>query len=91
MVLIRDTTRHEAETIAKDILDDVRNQKIEHKNSSIAEYLTVSIGLTLYNGEDDVTYPEILKLADQALYLAKNEGRDRYQILKINSTSDLYR
>ena len=91
VVLIRDTTRHEAETIAKDILDDVRNQKIEHKNSSIAEYLTVSIGLTLYNGEEDVTYPEILKLADQALYLAKNEGRDRYQILKINSTSDLYR
>lgn len=90
VVLIKDTTRDEAEAIAKDILEDVRNQKIEHKNSSIADYLTVSIGLTLYNGEDDVTYPEILKLADQALYLAKNEGRDRYQVLKINSTSDLY-
>lgn len=90
VVLIKDTTREEAEAIAKDILEDVRKQKIEHKNSSIADYLTVSIGLTLYNGEDNVTYPEILKLADQALYLAKNEGRDRYQVLKINSTSDLY-
>lgn len=84
VVLIRDTTSEEAEMIVKDILEDVRNQKIEHKHSSIAEHLTVSIGLTLYSGELAVDYTEVLKMADQALYMAKNEGRDRYKILPIS-------
>lgn len=81
VLLITDTTPEKAESIANAILQDVCNQKIEHKNSTISDFLTVSIGLTLYRGEPDVTYQEVLKLADQALYAAKKAGRNRYEIL----------
>lgn len=81
VILLKDTSQIEAAQIAENILNDIRAQRIEHMNSSIAAYLTVSIGLTIYDGQRAISYPELLKIADQALYLAKNEGRDRYQIL----------
>ncbi len=82
VILLKDTTHEEAARIAENILKDIRAQKIEHQNSIIAAHLTVSIGLTVYEGQYDISYPELLKIADQALYSAKNEGRDRYQMLQ---------
>lgn len=81
IVLLKQINIQHAEQIANNILEDIRAQKIEHKNSNIADYLTVSIGVTVYEGQHEMSYPELLKIADQALYLAKNYGRDRYQIL----------
>lgn len=77
VVLLKDTTDSEAEKIAKNILEDIRAQKIEHRSSKIRPYLTVSIGMTVYSGDVEMSYPELLKLADQALYLAKQNGRDQ--------------
>lgn len=39
------------------------------------ESVTASIGVAHYNGESD--WPELVKRADDALYQAKNQGRDR--------------
>ena len=77
VVLLKDTTDSQAEKIAKNILEDIRAQKIEHRSSKIRPYLTVSIGMTVYSGDVEMSYPELLKLADQALYLAKQNGRDQ--------------
>lgn len=81
VILLKDTSHTEAAQIAENILNDIRAQKIKHQNSSIADYLTVSIGLTVYEGQHEMLYPELLKIADQALYLAKHQGRDGYQVL----------
>ena len=81
VVLLKETVHTEAIKIAENILNDIRMQKIEHKSSRIGDYLTVSIGLTIYQGEVDTNYPALLKIADQALYSAKNTGRDRYVTL----------
>lgn len=81
VVLLKQIDLERAEKIANDILTDIRAQKIEHQHSKISNHLTVSIGLTQYAGDSDVRYTEILKRADLALYQAKNNGRDRYQIL----------
>lgn len=85
VILLKDVTQQEAQKISENILNDIREQKIEHKRSHIGEHLTVSIGLTIYEGQENVEYPELLKLADQALYLAKNEGRDRYRIIELGN------
>lgn len=81
ILLLKNIDLIEAEQIAESILIDIRQQNIEHFASTIADHLTVSIGLSLYQGEPNVHYPDILKLADQALYKAKDLGRDRVQIL----------
>ena len=81
VVLLKDTNPEEAIHIAESILCDISEQKIEHNKSAIADHLTVSIGLTLYSGEDGITYPELLRMADQALYKAKDLGRNQYQVL----------
>lgn len=39
--------------------------------------VTVSIGLTAYAGDSNTTLGDMLARADEALYLAKDEGRDR--------------
>ena len=46
--------------------------------------ITVSIGLTLFQSGGD-TVEAILKRADQALYDAKNRGRDRYSVYEGDS------
>ena len=38
--------------------------------------ITVSIGVSLFNGPDS-TIEELMKQADQAMYRAKKEGRNR--------------
>lgn len=84
VLLLKNTTIEKAQTVAQTIIDDIRSQKIEHQKSIIADHLTVSIGLSLYNGEPDVRSPQVLKTADQALYMAKKQGRDRFQFLTLN-------
>lgn len=83
VVVLKNTSHTEAKEISENILNDIRDQKIEHQHSAIANYLTVSIGLTLYHAQEGICYSDLLKLADQALYVAKNQGRDRYQILEL--------
>jgi diguanylate cyclase (GGDEF)-like protein len=44
-------------------------------SEDIAVRVTVSIGITSSHGETDL--PKIMRIADQALYVAKHRGRDR--------------
>lgn len=85
IVLLNQTNAHYSEIIAKVILNDIYDQKIEHRQSLIAPYLTMSIGIAIYDGQRKYTYAEVLKCADNALYMAKHMGRNRYQRLDCNT------
>jgi len=80
--LLEDTNLKDATSIAESILQNIREQKIAHEKSEISAYLTISIGLTLYQGQD-TTAAEILKVADFALYESKKLGRDRLTYLSM--------
>ncbi len=67
---------------AKDIIDDLRRNVIasviEHAGSTTSALLTVSAGVSSLmprNGIDD--RHELIRLADDALYKAKSDGRNR--------------
>jgi diguanylate cyclase (GGDEF)-like protein len=47
--------------------------------------VSVSIGLTAYAGDSNITLGELLARADEALYLAKDEGRDRVIALPLSA------
>ncbi|MCI4624470.1 MAG: diguanylate cyclase [Candidatus Magnetoovum sp. WYHC-5] len=53
---------------------------IEHAKSNISDVLTVSIGINVAFGDNGITEDIMIKKADDALYKAKGEGRNRVAI-----------
>lgn len=77
VILLNNTGTDKAKAVAQRLKFNINNAKIEHQASKIASYLTVSIGVCTYNGEENMTPDTLLHRADSALYLAKNSGRNR--------------
>jgi len=79
-ILFSASSLKDAKAFSERIKDNIENLKIEHKNSKVNKYLTVSIGLihldkiTLLNEED------IFNACDKALYEAKASGRNQIKI-----------
>ena len=77
LAVLMNTDADGACRIADAILDKVRRLGIPHTGSAAAEYVTVSIGVTT----GKVVYPQdwqaYIKLADDAMYISKQNGRNR--------------
>jgi diguanylate cyclase (GGDEF)-like protein len=69
----------DAEQIAKKIVASV-NEKIILKNTDLT--ISTSIGITIYKG-DNLNPTQIIKQADDALYIAKKAGRNRYHVFSV--------
>ena len=59
------------------IVSGIEALKIEHKKSEISEYLTISAGLIVLSADKITDSKHLYTYADEALYTAKNEGRNR--------------
>ena len=66
---------------AEGIRKSVKALKIEHKMSTVGKYLTVSIGVAVARVEG-MNEEDVYKLADDALYNAKANGRNRVTLLE---------
>jgi len=66
---------------AQEFIDGVQLLNIEHKASECNEKLTISIGVHTTNAVHMLTKNELIKTADEALYIAKEQGRNRHHIL----------
>lgn len=71
MVLLPDTTMEEAFAIMEKIRKRLRNT-----NSPTGRPITTSCGISMFTSET-ASMDELFQLADQALYRAKDEGRNR--------------
>ena len=76
-VILPHTECLEARHIAERILEDIQALRIMHTASSVADELTVSIGITTMVPNPLCDIPTILDRADKALYDAKRSGRNR--------------
>ncbi len=83
VILLKDISQNDAEILAENIIQDIYSQKIQHSHSKVAEYLTLSIGITTYSGHEDVSSTDLLKVADFALYQAKKNGRNQCVYISI--------
>jgi len=72
-VMVADTNATGAQRLAYRIVDAVHAAAV---STTPDEHLTFSIGVASYP-EDAFTASELIAAADQALYLAKREGKDR--------------
>lgn len=76
LFLLPDTPGSGARRIAELILKTILSLKIKHEWSSAGEYLSVSIGLSTYCHEENVSAVEIISRADRALFKAKEKGKN---------------
>jgi diguanylate cyclase (GGDEF)-like protein len=77
-VILPETDMQGAFAISELIHGQVAQREIPHKTSDISQYLTVSIGLaTLREVTSIKSSIDLIKMADEQLYKAKHEGRNR--------------
>ena len=86
VVVLPDTTKMVTKKRAELIRDKVREIQIMFENKAITGF-TVSEGVAAFP-EDGNDYDALLLAADQALYRAKNEGRDRVMVAGDSLTHD---
>jgi diguanylate cyclase (GGDEF)-like protein/PAS domain S-box-containing protein len=77
VVVLSMTDKQHAVSIAEKIRMEVEALKILHVKSRINNYVTVSIGVATVLPEQNRPYVELIKSADEALYKAKEKGRNR--------------
>jgi len=77
IIILPSTSRDGAIKVAKRLNEQLALLKIEHRGSSVSEYVTLSVGSTSVIAKDFINEQGILEMADFALYQAKNQGRNR--------------
>jgi len=78
MILLPDTNENGALKIAEKLLKNVIALNIPHSDSAVADCVTISIGVTTGKVEHKQTNEDYFLRADEALYLSKNSGRNKY-------------
>jgi diguanylate cyclase (GGDEF)-like protein len=66
-----------ARTLAEQIRCDVLDLDIPHEGSDVSPYVTVSVGVSLAGAGSTRSLAGTIQTADEALYQAKREGRNR--------------
>ena len=82
VVILSDTKRANAERIGAEILEAVQRLAIPHQDSSAAPVLTISLGIACVVPLARRSWAGLVQLADQALYAAKDGGRNRLEVLE---------
>ncbi|MGD0961772.1 MAG: diguanylate cyclase, partial [Methylomonas sp.] len=77
-VLLPDTGLMGATHVAELIRSSVAGKKILHQASAVEGNVTISLGVSTYTGQYK-TAGELTKAADEALYSAKGQGRNRIE------------
>ena len=79
VMILPDTTEEGALAIAKKMLRGIRDLNIPNENSDVGKHVTLSIGISTLCPNDDSKPEELIETADQMLYRAKDNGRNRIE------------
>jgi len=70
-------------SVAELARQNIENLKIEHSTNSASQYVTISSGLYIIKADDTKSDDEIYKMCDEALYVAKQSGRNQVSVVKV--------
>ena len=76
-VLLPGCDANNARKAAERLRQAMATLAMKHANSPVAAHVTLSIGVAQFDPETTDRFDQLLQRADQALYRAKSQGRDR--------------
>jgi len=76
-VLCKIESKQKAFEFANKIRQNIENLHIEHEKNSASAYITMSMGLVSLNAKDIHSADKMYKMADDLLYKAKENGRNK--------------
>jgi len=77
VILLANTDANRATLIAEKIRKRIERLKIQHQFSKVNNIVTISLGVNTIDDCKDVTLEQFISEADQALYRAKEKGRNK--------------
>lgn len=81
IVLLQNIDKEGAVNVAENLIKAVSDLRIRHEYSTVSDHVTISAGMAFKAAEETLCKEELLKLADDALYRAKESGRNQIAIL----------
>jgi diguanylate cyclase (GGDEF)-like protein/PAS domain S-box-containing protein len=76
-VVLPETELAGAQHMAEKLLQTIRDLRVPHVKSGVADHVTISVGVASVAANEAVTPEALISWADQALYAAKSAGRNR--------------
>lgn len=76
VLILPETSKEVALLIANRVIKVVEELNIPHANNANFGLVTISAGVSTYSPVNKMGWDEVLKVADEALYRAKNSGRN---------------
>ncbi|NVK29603.1 MAG: GGDEF domain-containing protein [Gammaproteobacteria bacterium] len=89
IVLLWNTNEDSAPDRAKLLVDSVIDLELEHAQSPHSDFVTLSVGLTVYHPKSDQSRSSLLESADTALVAAQSNGGNSFQLINDAKTNDL--
>ncbi|MGB7416791.1 MAG: EAL domain-containing protein, partial [Thermosynechococcaceae cyanobacterium] len=89
VVALPNTDLNGAVYVAEAIRAELQDLQIPHCNSPVSSQVTISLGVASQVPNETMAPSQLLEAADRALYVAKEQGRDRIQARQSDCAGDI--
>ena len=77
VVVLKNTNKDNAQAVANNLINIIADLKIPHAKSDVYDSVTISVGIHTFVFDGQQHYMPFFERADEALYQAKKQGRNR--------------